>query len=94
MIELDYRRGTPAIKYNMKGCVKMSDKEFPMMLTANDLQAMGFHRNMVYQILNRSDVPVVKIGKRKFVRRDKFFSWLEEQEIKNEEGENNNGSEI
>lgn len=36
------------MKYNMKGCVKMSDKEFPMMLTANDLQAMGFHRNMVY----------------------------------------------
>lgn len=94
MIELNHRRGTPAIKYNMKGRVKMSDKEFPLMLTANDMQAMGFHRNMVYQILNRSDVPVVRIGKRKFVRRDKFFSWLEEQEIKNEEGGKNNGSEV
>ena len=82
------------MKYNMKGRVKMNDKEFQMMLTANDLQAMGFHRNMVYQILNRSDVQVVRIGKRKFVRRDKFFSWLEEQEIKNEEGGNSNGSQV
>lgn len=70
----------------MKGRVKMNDMEFSMMLTANDLQAIGFHRNMVYQIMNRSDVPIpiVKIGKRKFVRRGKLFNFLEGQEIKDE----------
>ena len=43
---------------------------------ANDIQAMGFTRTMAYNILNREDVPVVKIGSRKFIQRDKFFDWL------------------
>ena len=57
---------------------KMSNREdMPMMLTANDLQAMGFRRAMVYKILNSADVPVVKIGSRKFIQREKFFKWLD-----------------
>ena len=59
----------------------MSGNEFPMMLTANDLQAMGFHRAMVYKILNSADVPVVKIGSGKFIQRDKFFKWLDSKEV-------------
>ena len=56
----------------------MSNREdMPMMLTANDLQTMGFRRAMVYKILNSADVPVVKIGSRKFIQRDKFFKWLD-----------------
>lgn len=56
----------------------MSNREdMPMLLTANDLQAMGFRRAMVYKILNSADVPVVKIGSRKFIQRDKFLSgWI------------------
>ena len=45
----------------------MSGNEFPMMLTANDLQAMGFRRAMVYKILNSAGVPVVKIGNTPFL---------------------------
>ena len=46
----------------------MSNREdMPMMLTANDLQAMGFRRAMVYKILNSADVPVVKIGNTPFL---------------------------
>ena len=58
----------------------MNGNEFPMMLTANDLQAMRFRRAMVYKILNSADVPVVKIGSRKFIQRDKFFKWLDSKE--------------
>ena len=59
----------------------MSNREdMPMLLTANDLQAMGFRRAMVYKILNSADVPVVKIGSRKFIQRDKFFEWLDSKE--------------
>ena len=54
--------------------------EFPEMLTADDLQNFGFTRSMAYAFLNREDVPVIKIGKRKFIRREKFYEWLEEQE--------------
>ena len=60
----------------------MSNREdMPMMLTANDLQVMGFRRAMVYKILNSADVPVVKIGNRKFIQRDKFFKWLDSKEV-------------
>ncbi len=50
-----------------------SRENLPMMLSANDIQTMGFTRTMAYNILNRDDVPVVKIGSRKFIQRDKFF---------------------
>ena len=54
-----------------------SRENLPMMLSANDIQTMGFTRTMAYNILNRKDVPVVKIGSRKFIQRDKFFDWLD-----------------
>ncbi len=54
--------------------------EFPEMLTAEDSQNIGFTRSMAYEFLNRGDVPVIRIGKRKFIRKEKFYEWLEEQE--------------
>ena len=54
--------------------------EFPEMMTAEDLQNFGFTRSMAYAFLNREDVPVIKIGKRKFIRKEKFYEWLEAQE--------------
>ena len=51
--------------------------EFPKMLTAEDLQNFGFTRSMAYAFLTREDVPVIRIGKRKFIRREKFYEWLE-----------------
>ncbi len=64
----------------------MNSKEnLPMMLSANDLQDMGFSRTMVYKILNSKEVPVVKIGSRKFIQKDKFFKWLDSKENKNPE---------
>ena len=57
-----------------------SRENLPMMLSANDIQTMGFTRTMAYNILNREDVPVVKIGRRKFIQRDKFLiGWASER---------------
>ena len=68
----------------------MNSKEnLPMMLSANDIQTMGFTRTMAHNILDREDVPVVKIGSRKFIQRGKFFDWLdswEKSKIINSEG--------
>ena len=58
-----------------------SRETLPMMLSANDIQTMGFTRTMAYNILNRDDVPVVKIGSTKFIQRDKFFKWLDSKEV-------------
>ena len=62
----------------------MSERKnkFPEMLTAEDLQNFGFTRSMAYAFLNREDVPVIKIGKRKFIRKEKFYEWIEAQEQK------------
>ena len=49
-------------------------------LSAKDLQDMGFSRSMSYALFNRADVPVIHIGKRKFIRREKFLEWLAGQE--------------
>ena len=55
-------------------------KHTPEILSAKDLQDMGFSRSMSYALLNREDIPVIHIGKRKFIRREKFMEWLAEQE--------------
>lgn len=52
-------------------------------LSAKDLQDMGFSRSMAYALFNRADVPVIHIGKRKFIRREKFLEWIAEQERRN-----------
>ena len=59
-------------------------KHAPEILFAKDLQDMGFSRSMAYALFNRVDVPVIHIGKRKFIRREKFLEWLAEQERSNE----------
>ena len=48
-------------------------------LSADDLQNMGFARGMTYNLLNRKDLPVVTIGRRKFMHRDLFMAWLKAQ---------------
>lgn len=60
-----------------------SKSSTPEILSAKDLQNMGFSRSMSYALFNRADVPVIHIGKRKFIRREKFFEWLAEQEKRN-----------
>lgn len=60
----------------------MEDRKIgnPEILSAKDLQDMGFSRSMAYALFNRVDVPVIHIGKRKFIRHEKFLEWLAEQE--------------
>lgn len=62
-----------------------SKSSTPEILSAKDLQDMGFSRSMSYALFNRADVPVIHIGKRKFIRREKFLEWLAEQERTGEE---------
>lgn len=63
----------------MKNQLVKNYNDIPLMMTANDIQNIGFSRTMAYQILNRNDVPVVIIGERKFIKKDSFFDWLNNQ---------------
>jgi len=51
----------------------------PILLSAHDLVQEGITRSMAYQLLNRTDLPVVQIGTRKFMHRDLFLDWLRKQ---------------
>ena len=54
--------------------------DLPMILSAKELQAMGFSRSMAYHLLQGDLVPVVTIGKRKFIRHTTLMEWLAKQE--------------
>ncbi|MCR5168181.1 MAG: helix-turn-helix domain-containing protein [Oscillospiraceae bacterium] len=58
--------------------------ELPMMMSAKDLQTMGFGRGMAYRLLRGDIVPVVTIGKRKFIRQNTLLDWLDEKEKSSE----------
>ena len=46
-------------------------------VSARELQSWGFSRVAVYKMLGRSDLPVVRIGNRKFMARARFLEWIE-----------------
>lgn len=58
--------------------------ELPMMMSAKDLQSMGFSRSMAYRLLQGDLIPVVCIGKRRFIRHETLLKWLEAQEQTNQ----------
>ena len=59
------------------------EKEMQILLGARDIQKMGFSRSMTYQLLRRTDLPVIKIGNRRFMHKVLFEVWLSEQATKN-----------
>lgn len=58
-------------------CVGGSSSTMPTLLSAHDLVAIGIPRALAYQLLNRENMPTVRIGKRVFMLREPFMSWLE-----------------
>ena len=50
------------------------------LLTARDLmERYGFPRVRVYELLNRADLPVVPIGRRRYMHKQLFDEWLRNQ---------------
>jgi hypothetical protein len=61
-------------------------EELPLMLNANDIMnVLGISRAFAYNIMHDKSLPVIVIGKRRIVNRDKFFKWLEKCEHTEEE---------
>ncbi len=64
----------------MKASYKNID-ELPIMLNANDIvNVLGISRAFAYNLLHDKSLPVIVIGKRRIVNKDKFFDWLERRE--------------
>ena len=56
-------------------------EELPLMLNANDIvNVLGISRAFAYNLLHDKSLPVIVIGKRRVINKDKFFDWLEKRE--------------
>lgn len=56
--------------------------DIPLFLDANEIvKVLGLSRSSVYEMLRADTFPVIIIGGRKLVRKEKLFDWLDEQEI-------------
>lgn len=50
------------------------------LFSAADLQRVfGLSRSRAYEMLNRADLPVIKIGRRRLMHAKLFSEWLEQQ---------------
>ncbi len=56
--------------------------QLPLSLDAEDVaKALNISRSNAYVLFNTKDFPVVRIGRRMVVLKDKLFAWLEQQTV-------------
>ena len=64
----------------MKKSEFKSYDELPLFLSAKTVaQVLGISLASTYELLHREGFPVVKIGSRLVVPKEKFLAWVEEQ---------------
>ena len=61
-------------------CKIFSNDQLPCMLNANQIAAyMEISRAGAYELMRSEGFPLIRIGKRMIVPRDKFLQWVDEQ---------------
>lgn len=61
----------------------MNKNDYPIILTSLHIsKILGVSRRVAYEYMERTDFPLIRIGTSKKVNRDKFFDWMEKQEVK------------
>ena len=53
------------------------------LMNYRDLLEFGFPRSRVYELLHRKDLPIIKIGGRKYMVRSLFMEWLRDNVANN-----------
>lgn len=55
-------------------------EELPIMLEAKHIQEiLNIGRRRAYEIMDIEDFPLIRLGRRKMVQRDRFFEWLDKK---------------
>ena len=62
----------------MKSSVYKSYDELPLFLNSDTVaKTLGIAPSSAYELMHEKDFPVIKIGSRLVVPRDKFIAWVE-----------------
>lgn len=58
-----------------------SYESIPLFLDAADIMnVLGLSRTTVYSMLQEPDFPTIELGKRRIVRKEKLFEWIDAHE--------------
>ena len=52
-------------------------EDFPLVMDAKDLQRIFPSRTVVYKLMALEGIPIIRVGRRKYINRDLFFRWLD-----------------
>ena len=64
----------------MKNCAYKSYNDLPIMLSVAQLaDVLGVSRSSAYELIRTPGFPVVRIGSRVIVPRDKLIAWIDEK---------------
>jgi len=55
----------------------ITKETLPLLLSAKDVNKIGISRSMFYRLIHMENVPTILLGERKYIHRDRFFTWLE-----------------
>jgi hypothetical protein len=53
-------------------------ESLPMLSSVKDSAKLGISKTTYYRLTHMADLPVVIIGSRRFLHRDRFFAWLDQ----------------
>lgn len=58
--------------------VNIGKDSLPILICAKDSVRLGISKGTFYRITHMEGSPVVIIGRRRYLHRDKFFCWLDQ----------------
>jgi hypothetical protein len=53
-------------------------ESLPMLISVKDSAKLGISKTTYYRLTHMADLPVIIIGSRRFLHRDRFFAWLDQ----------------
>lgn len=60
----------------------MDRKDYPLIMTYKEvMEIMGCSKRVAYEIMERKDFPLIRIGRTKKVEREDFFNWLDKHKV-------------
>ena len=63
----------------MKKSIYKSDEELPLMLNADTVtDVLGISISSAYELMHEDGFPVLKVGSRMVVPKEKFIQWVQE----------------